>query len=294
MYMPYTTNPHMPRLRMEAAKLALEKGWSTRQIARHTGFNQSTIVRWVNIVRYNNLGLTIPTKSSRPHSHANQLSDDISNAILQYRLKYQRCAEVIHYLMIRDGYIVSLSSVKRTIKRAGLTRFSKWKKWHKYEPRPQAVKPGILVQIDTIFDGPTTDRLYIYTLLDVCTRWAFAMPISKINTQKSVQFIHEAKMQIPFEMNTLQSDHGAEFSKHFTKMINSQGITHRYSRIRRPTDNGHLERFNRTIQEECLLRVPKSLKSYEKAIPEYLHYYNNERPHMALQMQTPNKVMQSY
>jgi len=36
------------------------------------------------------------------------------------------------------------------------------------------------------------------------------------------------------------------------------------------------------------------LEAYEKAIPEYLHFYNNERPHMALQMQTPIEVMQRY
>jgi len=40
MHMPYITNPHLPRLRMEAAKLVLEKDWSTRQTARYTGFNQ--------------------------------------------------------------------------------------------------------------------------------------------------------------------------------------------------------------------------------------------------------------
>jgi putative transposase len=58
-----------------------------------------------------------------------------------------------------------------------------------------------------------------------------------------------------------------------------------------PSDNGHLERFNRTIQEECLSHVPRNLKSYQKEIPEYLHYYNYERPHMALDMKTPIKIL---
>ena len=44
--MAYTKNPHLPRVRMQAAKLVIEKGWSARQVARHTGFNQSTIVKW--------------------------------------------------------------------------------------------------------------------------------------------------------------------------------------------------------------------------------------------------------
>ncbi len=294
MNMPYTTNPNLPRLRLQAAKLVLEKGWSSREVSRHTGFNQSTIVRWTNLVKKNNFGWEIPTQSSRPLHHPKQLSGALVKAVLEYRQKHQRCAEVLHYYLKRDGYDLSVSSVKRVLKRAGISRFSRWKKWHQYSERPKAEKPGILVEIDTIVDGPHEDRLYIYTLLDLYSRWAFAYPVVKIGASESYKFIQKAFEVIPFEIKTLQSDHGAEFSKFFSKQVVAKGINHRHTRIRRPTDNGHLERFNRTIQEECILRIPKTLSSYQKAIPEYLHFYNTERPHMGLQMQTPLKVMQSY
>jgi transposase InsO family protein len=292
--MPYTTNPHMPRVRADAARLVFKKGWSTRKVARYTGFNQSTIVRWVNKFRNIDYLQTIPTESSRPHSHPNQLPQDVTETIINYRLKHNRCAEVVHHLLLKDGYKVSLSSVKRTIKRAGLTRYSKWKKWHQYDERPKAERPGILVQIDTIVDGPHNDRLYVYTMLDVCTRWSFAMPIERISTKSSWKFIQMAQDTMPFKLKLIQSDHGAEFSKWLTKTLKAHEISHRHSRVRRPTDNAHVERFNRTIQEECLFRVPKTFKAYKKAIPDYLHYYNYERPHMGLEMQTPNQVMQSY
>lgn len=292
--MPYTTNPNIPRLRLQAAKLVLYKGWSTRQVARHTGFNQSSIVRWKNLAKQNSYRLEIPTQSSRPNHHPNELGQEIIGKILEYRLKHQRCAEVLHYLLRKDGYELSLSSVKRVLKRAGISRYSKWKKWHKYEERPKAEKPGILVEIDTIVDGPYQDRLYIYTLLDIFTRWAFAFPVLKIGAHESFKFIQEVLKEIPFRIQMLQSDHGSEFSKHFSKKLLATGINHRHTRIRRPTDNGHLERFNRTIQEECISRIPKTLAAYQKAIPEYIHYYNTERPHMGLQMQTPLEVMRSY
>lgn len=294
MDMPYTSNPHLPRLRLEAARLVLNEGWSTREVSRHTGFNQSSIVRWVNHVKLNHTGHTIPTLSSRPHSHARQLSAEVVSAILSYRQKHRRCAEVLHYLLRKDGYDVSLSSVKRTLKRAGLTRYSKWKRWHRYEERPMPEKPGMLVEIDTIHDGPTTDRLYIYTLLDVCSRWTYAYPLERISTHASWEFVQAARETLPFPMRMLQSDHGPEFSKHFQKQLLAHDIAHRHTHVRSPTENGHLERFNRTIQEECLQRVPKTLQAYRKAIPEYLDFYNNERPHMGLQMQTPFEVMQRY
>ena len=275
------------------AVLLVRKGWSIRRAARHTGFSHGAIINWLKRAPQDGRSV-IPTLSSRPWHHPHELSNGLVSKILECRQKYHRCAEVLHYLLLKDGILVSLSSIKRTLKRSGLIYPSKWKKWHKYPPRPLASKPGILVQIDTIFDGEPKKRLYVYTLLDVYSRWSFALPQDRITTHRSLSFVREAQKISPFGFQTLQSDHGPEFSKWFTKRIGEHGISHRHSRVRTPSDNGHLERFNRTLQEECLLRIPRSLKSWRKEIPEYLHFYNTERPHMALEMKTPLEVMRSY
>jgi len=293
MYMPYTTNPHLPRLRMEAAKLVINDGWTTRAVARHTGFNQSTIVRWVKEARLTNR-LVIPTKPSRPHHHPDELPHAVRQRILDLRAERRQCAEILHHRLTKEGIQVSLSSVKRIIRRNGLQRFGKHKKWYQYPERPAPEKPGILVEIDTVWDGVGTNRLYLYTLLDVCSRWAFAWPTLQIGAAQSILFLDRARKHIPFQVQTLQSDHGSEFSRRFTERLLLRGMTHRHSRIRTPNDNAHLERFNRTIQAECLSRIPRSLQSYLKEIPEYLRYYNEERPHMGLEMQTPLEVMRSY
>jgi len=278
---------------METAQLVLREGWSTREAARHTRFNQSTIVRWVQEARHSTR-LIIPTRSARPHHHPWELSQEIIACILTLRAERNQCAEILHWRLGKEGVVISLSSVKRVLKRNGLTRYSKWKKWHHYPLRPMPEKPGILVEIDTVHTGPHTDRLYVYTLLDVCSRWAYAEPILHINTHASIGFVHEAQSASPFGFTTLQSDHGPEFSKWFTKRLGERGVAHRRSRIRTPTDNGHLERFNRTIQQECLARIPRSLRSWQKEMPEYLRYYNEERSHMGINMQTPLEVMRSY
>ncbi|MBI4991655.1 MAG: transposase family protein [Candidatus Harrisonbacteria bacterium] len=156
-----------------------------------------------------------------------------------------------------------------------------------------AEKPGILVQIDTIHDGQVGEQLYIYTLLDVCSRWAYALPSLWINTHRSLQFVERAKELAPFPFQTFQSDHGSEFSKWFTKRIGERNMAHRHSRVRQPNDNAHLERFNRIIQEECISRIPGSLSVWKKEILEYLRYYNEERPHMGLAMKTPIDIIKT-
>jgi transposase InsO family protein len=237
---------------------------------------------------------TIPTKPSRPNSHSKQLSHEVVSRILELRAERRQCAEILHYRLQQEGVIVSLSSVKRTLQRNGLTRFSKWKKWHIYPERPSPVKPGVLVEIDSMFDGLSDNRLCAYALIDVCSRWAYAWPTLRVNSRVSTTIVTKAQNQAPFKFQTLQSDHGSEFSKWFTQIVGHQGISHRHTRVRRPTDNGHIERFIRTLQQECLNRNPRSLRSWQKAIPEFIHYYNTERPHMGLEMKTPLEIMQRY
>lgn len=293
MYMPYTTYPLQPRVRRDAVQLVAYRGWSMRRVARHLGVEPSTVSRWVRLDPTGGWRL-IPTQSSRPHRHPAALAKETVERILALRAERGQCAEILHHRLLHKGVGVSLSSVKRTLRRHGCSRFSRWKKWHQYPPRPTPEKPGLLVQIDTVLDGIPEERLNVYTGLDVCSRFAFALPALHITTHASWRFVEGMRRESPFAITLLQSDHGAEFSKWFTKRCASGGLAHRHSRVRRPTDNGHLERFNRTIQEECLARIPRSLASWRREIPAYLRYYNEERPHMGLGMKTPCEVLRSY
>lgn len=293
MYMPYTTNPHMPIVRRDAVRLVCYRGWSMRKVARRIGVEPSTISRWVRLDPTGGWR-AIPTKSSRPHHHPNMLSGDIVNRILEIRSERNQCAEIIHYRLSREGIIVSISSVKRVFRRLGISRYSQWKKWHQYPPRSMPEKPGFLVEIDSVHEGISSDRLSAYALIDVNSRWAYAKPALRVNSYSTLEFLQQARKQSPFPFRTIQTDHGSEFSKWFTKIVEHQGISHRHSRVRTPTDNGHIERFIRTLQDECLHRISRDFKVWKKEIPEFIHYYNTERPHMALEMKTPQQVLRRY
>lgn len=278
---------------MEAVRM-VQKGYSTTEVARHFGYSQSAVVKWAHRARLlpQNIRL-MPTCSSRPHRHPRALPQELVRAILKYRGERNQCAEILHYRLAADGYRVSLSSVKRVLKRFGCTRFSRWKKWHQYPPRPLPEMPGILVEIDSVHEGPPQDRLSAFALLDVHSRWGYAEPAWRTTSRMAAKFVMKAKRAAPFAFRTIQTDHGSEFSKWFTKVVEHCGVTHRHSRVRTPTDNAHVERFIQTLQKECLHRIPKNYRAWEKEIPEFLHYYNAERPHMALQYQTPLQILKS-
>lgn len=206
------------------------------------------------------------------------------------RLARGRCAEVIQAELAQAGTVVSLSSVKRTLKREGLLkRRSPWKRWHQSLPRPAPENPGDLVEVDTMHIQPQQEeRFYVYTLIDVCSRWAFAKVVRRINTRMSLRFLREAQNQASFSFQTLQSDHGSEFSVSFS---DRSRLAHRHSRVRQPNDNGHLERFNRTLQDECFGEGFPDLLIYQRALRAYLPYYNTERLHLGLNLKTPSQVL---
>jgi len=149
------------------------------------------------------------------------------------------------------------------------------------------------VEADTVHVGRKDgSELYIYTLIDVHSRWVHAEPVMRIGAAGGAKFVRQAQLAAPFTFKTVQTDHGPEFSKFFTKKMLEDKIEHRHTRVRKPNDNAHIERFNRTIQEECILRLPHNLKVWNTEIPDYLHYYNTDRPHMGLNWLTPVEKLQ--
>ncbi len=292
--MAYTQNPHVPKVRWEAVKM-LRTGKSSREVARYFGYNQSTILRWSKKAEYRNAG-PIPTLSSRPRSNPNALPRETVEKIVLKRLERNRCGQVVHQALLHEGVSVSLSSVQRTLDRCRLTKKrSPWKRPHDYTERPEAAFPGALVEMDTIhLLSPKGERVYVYTMIDLCSRFAYAEVSGKIGVKESIRFFRSARKRCPFPIRMIQSDNGSEFSIGFTHALSRYGTRHRHSRVRRSNDQAHVERFNRTVQEECLDFVPRSVKRLRKALKTYLPYYNAERIHMGIDFKTPLEVMQRY
>jgi transposase InsO family protein len=284
----YTTNLRAPRLRARAVNL-VRGGKSVSAVARYFGYTKGAVSKWCKKMPLNGAWI-IPTESSRPHHHPKKLKPEIVKAIIDAKLKYKRCSEVIHGHLLNQGIKVSLNSVKRKLDDAGLIKKrSPWKRLHLSVERPKPLKPGDLVQVDTIhLMESKTRRIYVYTLIDVYSRWTYAWATERINTRLSLKFLKMARAAAPFEFRCIQSDNGSEFSQHFTERIK---ILHRHSRVRRPNDNAHLERFNRTLQEECLRQLPVSVKLFKRALPAYLNYYNTERLHLGLNLKTPAAII---
>lgn len=283
----YTINPKMPKIRRDAVLFADKHG--VRCAARHFGFSPGAISLWRK--RSVEVGLhPIPTRSSRPKHSPRALDRKLVSLIIDKRIAINRSAEVVHKSLSEDGVVVSLMSVKRTLDRAHLTRKrSPWKRYHAPSPRPVADAPGALIQADTVhlaIQGKTV--LYVFTCIDVYSRWAYARVYAKANARTATQFIKQAQVAAPFLFRCIQTDNGPEFSTHFTERIQ---VRHRHTRVRQCNDNAHIERFNRTLREECLDALPVNLQIINRELPHYLKHYVETRHHFGLNLLKPIQLL---
>lgn len=290
MSMAYTTNQHVGQVRVQAIRM-LKAGKSTREVARHFGYAQSTVVKWNK--RKNEIWhqKSLPTRSSRPKTSPAALDHERVAQIIAVRLKTHRCAEVVAAQLKRDGVHVSLSSVKRTLARHGLLKKrSPWKKRRLYPLRPDIAKPGDLIELDTIhLVDKNGTKTYVYTAIDVFSRYGYAQLSGRANTHASLKFLKKCQAYFPFQMQVLQTDNGPEFGTFFTDGAMRRGMRHRHNHPRSPNENGHLERFNRTLQEEPF-KQDLCLRKAEDLL-QYLQYYNLERVHMGIGYKIPVEML---
>lgn len=295
MYMSYTSNPHIAKVRRDAVNLVKYRAWSMRKVARRFGVEPSTISRWCKLPMASGWH-ELPTRSSRPNTSPNALKKEVVEAIIKKRVGRRRCGQHIFHELKREGINVSLISVQRTLDRLGfLKKRSPWKRPHDFTERPAVTHPGAMLEADTVhFMLPDGSRLYVYTIIDLFSRWAYAEVVTKISGAASFKFVANAKKCAPFRFSLVQTDNGPEFQKMFKYRIAKLEIVHRHSRVRKSNDQAHIERFNRTIQEECLDRTTHTIRDFRKALKEYLPYYNTERIHMGINYKTPEEVLRSY
>ncbi|AKG54002.1 mobile element protein [Dehalogenimonas sp. WBC-2] len=146
-------------------------------------------------------------------------------------------------------------------------------------------QPGDLIQIDTVHLFIDGLRRYMFTAIDVRTRFAFAYVYPSNSSTHGSDFLNKFLTVAPFTVSRIQTDNGSEFQKHFHNACNKKSLVHFFNYPRHPQSNGHLERFNRTIQEQFAywhIDELDDLQVFNRTMMDYLLWYNTERPHRGI------------
>ena len=94
----------------------------------------------------------------------------------------------------------------------------------------------------------------------------------------------------------LRSDNGLVFtSRSFKALVRSYGLKQEFITPHCPEQNGMVERVIRSLKEQCIHRQRfETLQHASRVISDWIHFYNNRRPHQALAMRTPAQTYESF
>jgi len=142
-----------------------------------------------------------------------------------------------------------------------------------------------------VLDGLT---FHFYSALDIKGKFAFALPYRRCTSKNADDFFKKFQQVYRLPIHDVQSDNGSEFLGEFDTTLKAQGIPHLFSYPRCPKINGCVERFQRTLNEEFVQvhqdRV-RDERVFHKKLADYLLFYNCDRVHEGLDLQTPMQYL---
>ena len=199
-----------------------------------------------------------------------------------------------------EGFAVSESTVYRILRREGLvkrqdTQLTAAKEYHTKTTRPHQMWATDASYFRVVGWG----YYYLVTVMDDYSRFILAWKLQKdMSANSLIEVIQEAvdatgMTEVPVEDRTkLLSDNGAGYvSRAFRDYLHLVGIGHILAAPFHPQTNGKMERYQQSLKRE-VNQLPHELPSQlERAIADFVDYYNYRRYHKALGNVTPADVL---
>ena len=133
--------------------------------------------------------------------------------------------------------------------------------------------------------------LYVVAIMDWYSRYVLSWRVSNtLEADFCVDALEEALSKGKPEV--FNTDQGSQFtSEAFTGLLEQHGVRVSMDGKGRYTDNLFIERLWRSLKyEEVYLKAYTGGRDARIGIGEYFRFYNTERPHQALEYQTPAEV----
>lgn len=285
--------------RLAILRHAEEVTGNVAMTCRYYGISRQMFYTWRR--RYDEDGLEgLRERSRRPLTSPRATHVDVVGKIIYLRQNYHfGPGKISMYLKRYHDVEISNSGVWRILKRLELNRLPASQRYKRLDKRWQRYEkqlPGHRVQIDVKFIAPIAGvtprrKYYQFTAIDDCTRLRVLRIYPACNQKTAIQFVDYVLERLPFLVQVIQTDNGAEFQSAFHYHVLDKGIGHSYIKPRTPRLNGKVERSHRIDAEEFYRLLDGTViddaQVFNNKLREWEDYYNYDRPHGALGGQTP-------
>ncbi len=229
-----------------------------------------------------------------------QREDDVERiALWQTSWGYRR---VHNWLVKEEGQVINRKTVQKIMQDKKLQVKPK-----RATPRPrvehkrsQSKRPNERWAIDASSCWSAQGWIGILAVIDCCTRQIVGYHISSRGRAQEAEAALEMGCLEEFGLlyasssesrPVLRSDNGKTFtSKRFMGRCAQYGLSQEFITPYTPQQNGMIERWFRSLKEECIwLHNFETVEEATDKIEEWIAFYNEKRPHQALNYMSPNE-----
>jgi putative transposase len=273
--------------------------------ACHFGISRKTFHKWQD--RFNERNLTSLEEHDRAPEHTRtwEVTRCEEDRIITLRKRYLKYGKKKLKVLYQQGYHASITTwkIERVIRRHQLYPNPVAQAKRVKRVRKEAIRPVVRIgdvptpttfghvwHIDAIILWWYGKRRVIFTAIEDLTKIGYARVYGSNASVHAADFLKRLRYLVDGQVDISHQDNGSEFKGAFEEACQALGIGQVFSRVRTPTDNAALERFNWTVQDEWLSMSEGGIDdilSANRDITEWLVEYNTHRPHEALDYQTP-------
>lgn len=203
-----------------------------------------------------------------------------------------------------DGFVINKKKVYRIMKNHNLLKPQRIKTTGKRNfvkfRKPNAESPLSYFEMDIkyIYIPQERRNAYLLSIIDVYSRkivgHVFKRNIRKLDV---INLWASLKSSLnDFKKITLRTDNGSQFIANDVRgFFHYHGITHEFTNIATPEDDGHIEAFHSILEREFLRRNDyTSFDELKSSISSFIKCYNQERLHGSLNYKTPEQFIKEF
>jgi transposase InsO family protein len=276
---------------------------SVTEACERRGFSRKFFYKWYGRLKRGKWNLRFLSElSRRPHRrHPKKISAALEDKIRD-RAKLGFGSPSIQAILSRQGIKVARSTINHVLRRRRIkVHRTRREKLKSHRRRYELPIPGMRVQVDVKYVPEPVEgfRAYNYVAIDECTRMRFARAYLDLKPQNTVDFLVRMKAFFPFDLQTVQTDNGFEFTNRLIpshqnvehpmdQWCRENSIRHRCIPPGEKELNGKVERSHRTDEQFFYWRAPTDhLDKFNRALASWLYVYNHEKLHGTLGFITP-------
>lgn len=268
-----------------------QRGMPLTTLSAEFDVSREVLGRWWARYRVDDLAGLTP-RSRRPHESPARVTGRVEHRIVRLRGQRLSAVRIAHELGI--GH----STVQRVLERHGQNQLPR-------PPRPtprryEKQRPGELVHIDLKYLPALRNARndFEFAAVDDFSREAVVAIGTEATSLAAATFLEHVAATLPYPIEAVLTDNAFAFTMRHARFADRQtrfqqvctalGIRHYLLRPYAPQSNGKVERFFRTINDECLHIHPLfTFAARSRAVERFVWYYNHERPHLSLGGMTP-------